>query len=305
MSLRQRLVRLIAGLLAIVFTLAVVFSILLPMANRWGATPAEIAATLPGDELLDRPLVNWTNAITIQVPPEAVWPWIIQIGERRGGYYSYTWIENTLFGKGSYVNASRAVPDFQNPPQGQVLIGEMLMIREYQPDRYMLAESMVPDLGWTWSWNVFPAGNGQTRLVIRNRVQPFTEAGNPAMIFFMDVGGFAMEQRMMQGIKLRAEGFSEPPYRESLEYFLFLGALLAGLASGLVFLSRSNWLKPLLAGIASVVALPVFLIVQPPLWIRGAIILILIGGLAWATLDESQFARPKRRELSKPSVESA
>ena len=296
MSIRARLIRLIAGLVSITITLAAAFAILMPLAHRLGASVAELASTLPGDELLDRPVVRWTNAITINAPPEKVWPWIIQIGDTRGGFYSYTFIENAIAGKPLYRNAETAVPEFQNPAVGEQIIEGMLKIREYQPGQYMLADSVSPDLGWTWVWSITPAGNGQTRLVIRNHVQPFTEGASPVMTFFLDAGGFMMEQRMMQGIKLRAEGSTEPPSMEKVEILLWLTALATGLVAGMTFLLKADWQKALLVGLASVLVLPVFMIAQPPIWLRTAVDLLLLAGLVWAVLPVSRFAAQPRSE---------
>ena len=65
-----------------------------PWHIRWGATGAEVDRPLPGDEIVKR-LRNWsTRAITIHAPAEAIWPWLAQIGQGRGGLYSYDWLEN-------------------------------------------------------------------------------------------------------------------------------------------------------------------------------------------------------------------
>jgi hypothetical protein len=296
MSIRTRLLRSFAGLLAIAVTLATAFAILMPMAHRWGATEAELASSLPGDELLDQPVVSWTNAITIHAPPEEVWPWIIQIGDTRGGFYSYTFIENAIAGKPLYHNAGRIVPEFQNPEVGEQIIGGMLKIREYQPGQYMLADAVGSDLGWTWVWNVTPVGNGQTRLVIRNHVQPFGEGASPLMTFFLDAGGFMMEQKMMQGIRLRAEGSTEPPSTETVELLLWFTALVTGVGAGLVFLLKAAWQKPLIVGILSVLALPLFMIAQPPVWLRAAIDLLLLAGLVWSILPDRRIADQVRSE---------
>jgi hypothetical protein len=61
---------------------------------RWGTTPAEARATLPGDELFPVYTGEATHAITIQAPPQQVWPWLMQIGQDRSGFYSYTFLEN-------------------------------------------------------------------------------------------------------------------------------------------------------------------------------------------------------------------
>ena len=60
---------------------------------RWGTTPAEAHATLPGDDLFPVYAGEATHAITIHAPPEQVWPWLMQIGQDRSGFYSYTFLE--------------------------------------------------------------------------------------------------------------------------------------------------------------------------------------------------------------------
>ena len=77
----------------------------------WGTVPSEQSAVLPGDELLVAPAMTTTRAITIDAPPEAVWPWLAQMGQGRGGFYSYDWLEN-VFGLGIH-NADRIEPDWQ------------------------------------------------------------------------------------------------------------------------------------------------------------------------------------------------
>jgi hypothetical protein len=78
---------------------------------RWGATAAEVARRLPGDELIPHPASVSTRAITIQAPVERVWPWVLQTGQERGGLYSYQWLEN-LFGSDIH-NADRIMPAWQ------------------------------------------------------------------------------------------------------------------------------------------------------------------------------------------------
>jgi hypothetical protein len=69
-----------------------------PRINRWGATDDEHRATWPGDEFVRSPGLVWTNAITIERPADEVWPWVTQLGQGRGGLYSYDWLENLLAG---------------------------------------------------------------------------------------------------------------------------------------------------------------------------------------------------------------
>jgi hypothetical protein len=70
--------------------------VLRPWYNSWGVTEEEAARSLPGDELVPDPRLGYTRAITIQAPPERVWPWLIQIGQGRGGLYSYDGLENLV-----------------------------------------------------------------------------------------------------------------------------------------------------------------------------------------------------------------
>jgi len=62
--------------------------------NRWGATTSEVTASMPGDDLVPHPRLGYTRAITVDAPPEAVWPWLVQMGQGRGGLYSFDGLEN-------------------------------------------------------------------------------------------------------------------------------------------------------------------------------------------------------------------
>src|ERR1035441_3948620 len=82
----------------------------------WGATPVEMAERLPGDTLLPDASSACTRAITVNAPPERVWPWIAQIGQGKGGFYSYAWLEN-LFGC-RIVNAAEVHSEWQDVQPG-------------------------------------------------------------------------------------------------------------------------------------------------------------------------------------------
>jgi hypothetical protein len=270
MSLKQTTLRFLAGLAVMLALLVALVAATLPIIHRWGATDAEVG---------------------LDAPPEAVWPWIAQIGDTRGGFYSYTFIENrvgAITGAGdyqvTYVNADRIHPEWQAPQPGDSIIQGMLKIREVKPGQYMLADSTASDaFYWLWLWQVQPAGAGQqTRLLVRFGIGLPGEDSNPVMTLVLDIGGFMMEQRMLQGIKLRAEGGREPAWMENAEIAVWLIALIAGLAAGAAFLVRSNWQKPLTVAVAAVVALFVLTFVQPALWLRVLVDTLLIAGLIWA-----------------------
>jgi hypothetical protein len=336
MSLRTRLLRIAIGLLILAGLLSALFAITLPAMHRWGATAAEVSQTLPGDALLTKPLIRWTHGETINAPPAQVWPWIAQLGDTRAGYYSYTFIENRVgaITGGTdynvvYHNADSVHPEWQNPRPGDPMIQSVLKVREVQPGEYLLADAVHPEaFNWVWLWHLQPVDGGQhTRLVVHFGIQLPGADSNPVMTFMMDVGGFVMEQNMLQGIKTRAEGGSEPTWTEPAEIALWLAALLAGLAAGVMFvfmpgrprplaallagsaagvlfLFRPGWPRPLAVAVAAVVALFVLTFVQPALWVRLLIDLGLFAGLAWAWTWRAQpagEARPSPAARQLPS----
>src|SRR5690242_10440737 len=107
MSARNTLSAALLGLGAAI-AYALVFR---PWHLRWGATDEETTETLPGDALVPHPKSQATHAITIHAPVAEVWPWLVQVGQDKGGFYSYTWLENLV---GCQMrNADRIVPQFQ------------------------------------------------------------------------------------------------------------------------------------------------------------------------------------------------
>jgi hypothetical protein len=170
----------------------------------WGARPDEAASRLPGDELLDDPDVVATRAITIDAPPSAVWPWLIQMGPGRGGVYTYDWIEN-LFGLDMH-SVDRIVPEWQSMEVGfewRNPQGKAMRVEVVEAERAIVLRA--EDGGWVWAFVLVPDGAG-TRLISRNR---FLLTGNgiarAAFVYLMEPGSLVMERKMLLGIKSRAE----------------------------------------------------------------------------------------------------
>ena len=280
MSKRVRTRRFLGGLALVLGILIVVLALVPLYIRNWGATAEEVVRPMPGDDLLPHPTLTWDHGLTIHGRPEEVWPWIAQIGDDRGAFYSYTFIQNLIAQDDLYHNADRIIPEFQDPYAGEGLIMDYLAVRTVEPGQYLLAQlAGVPELGWTWIWHLYPAGQGETRLVVRMRIQLSPEMDSPAVGYVMDVGGFVMERRMMQGIKDRAEGQIDPASIEAIEIALWLLALASGLGGALLFLARKAWQIPLLIGVLALVSLLAFTFVQPPIWIRALVNGLLLGGL--------------------------
>lgn len=187
--------------------------------NRWGATQAECRAALPGDELVPDPRLESTRAITIDAPPDAVWPWLAQLGQGRGGLYSYDALENLL---GLQIHsADRILPQHQDVAPGDpVRLGKpgspCFSVASVEAERSLVLVSAQPvsgdpvptpvrdGSGATWQWVLQPTEGGRaTRLVTRQRN---THPDSQRVLWgIVEPIGFVMERRMLQGIKSRSE----------------------------------------------------------------------------------------------------
>jgi hypothetical protein len=168
----------------------------------WGATAAEAAARLPGDELLEDAEGVATRAITIDAPPSAVWPWIAQMGPSpRGGAYTYDWIEN-LLGLNMH-SADRILPDYQQPQVGDGFGygANKMSFKIVEPERVLATQSA--DGNWVWTF-VLAEHGGKTRLISRNRFR-LPKLKDKIGMIPMEPGSLMMERKMLYGIKQRAE----------------------------------------------------------------------------------------------------
>ena len=173
----------------------------------WGASDEEAGAPLPGDELLEEADGVATRAIDIDAPPDAVWPWIAQMGPSpRGGAYTYDWIEN-LLGLGMH-SADEVLSEYQDPKLGDTIAyGKNTMrIERVEPEHVLAWRSQ--DGNWVWTFVLEPR-HGSTRLISRNRYRLPTIAARVGMLP-MEPASLVMERKMLQGIKSRAERLAAP-----------------------------------------------------------------------------------------------
>ena len=161
----------------------------------WGATEVEATARLPGDELLEEADGVATRAIEIEAPPQAVWPWIAQMGPApRGGAYTYDSIEN-LFGLGMH-SADRVLPEFQQPAVGDTIAyGRNRMQVERVEQGHVLAWRSE-DGNWVWTF-VLEASGERTRLISRNRFRLPTPVVRIGMLP-MEPASLLMERKMLR-----------------------------------------------------------------------------------------------------------
>lgn len=183
-----------------------------PVYVHWGTTAAERAAPLFGDNGQSGGLYRVDHAVTIRAPVDSVWPWLVQLGQDRAGFYSYDWLER-LAGDNVH-NAERIHPEWQRLEAGD-------FVRAAQPD-YL--GGRLGDLGWRVksvlpgrafvleNWGAFvlqPVDSDTTRFFVRTRGEGVaTLAGvvlGPISTFMFEPAHFIMQRRMMLGIRERAE----------------------------------------------------------------------------------------------------
>jgi Polyketide cyclase / dehydrase and lipid transport len=171
-------------------------SVVRPWLLGWGATAEEQSSALPGDELVDRPGIQTTRAVTVEAPVEAVWPWLAQIGQDRGGFYSYEWLENLAGCR--LRNADRIHPEWQQRRVGETVLlhpASGLKLVRFDPPRAYAFEG-----GWYFA---LEPEDGRTRLIARGRYR--RGLVSVAYGLLLEIPHFVMERKMLLGIKERAE----------------------------------------------------------------------------------------------------
>jgi len=175
--------------------------------RHWGATPDEVRADMPGDDRFPAAQFRATRALTVAAPPELVWPWLVQVGCGRAGWYSHDLLDNL-----GHPSATTIEPAWQDLQIGQwVAMSPKPPPTErtaFRVDSFKVANWLLwtkPDS--TWSWRLAPTGRDQTRLV--NRIHAVYDWRHPLDaslgVVLMEFGDFAMNRRMLHGIKARAE----------------------------------------------------------------------------------------------------
>ncbi len=208
----------IATLIAILAILAMIgYLAVRPRMLRWGTTPTEAGRIMAGDELISNVILVTTRAISIDVGPERVWPWLAQMGQGRGGFYSYDWLEN-LAGLDIH-NSDQIIPELQNIKPGDLIpfwrgAGVNVIIAE-PPHLLVLAGTIyrpkgdaagAEEVGGTWVFALEEIKTQVTRMVVRSRVAKFQPVWLSAVFMFMlEPVHFIMEYKMLRRIKEQAE----------------------------------------------------------------------------------------------------
>lgn len=175
------------------------------------ATPGERICALAGDGLIPQPIGTVNHAITIHRPPRDVWPWLVQMGSGRAGWYAYDFIDN-----GGHHSAERILPAYQNILVGSVFpalpgVTDVFLVTQFEPERSLVLSWRLPSGKYqtSWAFVLEQPQPGQTRLIVRGRVAPgYRPYGLPQWLAVPTgaMAHFIMQRKQLLGIARRAEG---------------------------------------------------------------------------------------------------
>ena len=193
-------------------------TILLPWQHRWGATDDELRRELPGDELVPGSDLHWTRAITVRARDTDIWPWLVQIGAGRSGYYGYPWLE-MLMGL-RVARPLRINPAWQKLDRGDVIPAEAdgtgyRVVAVTSPRVLVLgaqdADACVPRSfkllyhAFSWAFVLENAQPGETRVIMRMRAHLRRFPPIVLATYIVDFGAFFLKRRMLISLKQLAE----------------------------------------------------------------------------------------------------
>lgn len=182
-----------------------------PWHRRWGATDQEVAQPMLGDEAIEDPKFVSTRAVTIKAKPAEVWPWLMQMGFERGGMYSYDWVDRAM-GILDEESSWQILPEYQELKVGDLIpmgSGPSWPVKSLDPYRSLVLYGKESNVEFSWSYLLEEVGEGQTRLILRIRVDMDPKPWDIPLLLLMDPGEFLMTRKHLLGIKARAEALAK------------------------------------------------------------------------------------------------
>ena len=292
----------ILSIIAVFIILTLVYSSYIqPWFQKWGATDEEIRATWPGDDVVPGSSVVYTRAITIKAAPSEVWPWLVQIGQDRGGFYSYELLENIL-GSDTH-NADRIVPEWQRLDVGNIV--RMGPKKGIWANSFNIVGGIVPEKSLvlitpgesptrsasihgngTWSFTLVPVDGKTTRLIIRGRrIESPNQSIGLLYSPVVDSGQFILERKMMVGIKERTEGTLNQQTDDIIQVLLWMAAFFGLIMAIILVLVQKKWKLPLFIALATVLILWYLCFLQPPILYGILLDFVILMALARAIWD--------------------
>ena len=253
-----------------------------PLQLRWGATREEIRRAMPGDDIQPRPTFDATRSITIHARPQEIWPWLMQMGYGRAGWYGYDWIDNDgipssvqILPQWLQLRVGDAIPIWKNND---------FPVTTLLPNRILVFASGSGKTGFSMALGLYPVDASNTRLAWRIRWATYSR-NLPllATLAFTDLSDFIAVRQILLGIKARVEGVPpEKPATMYIELVLWLGSFVAFLASEFALIFSRSFLKPFVVAAATGLLTVWLVLTNPTLWICILVTLIIWALLVWA-----------------------
>lgn len=197
------------------------------LGRTWGATPEERQRRIPGDDLVAGSKAQTTHAVTIAAPPDDVWPWLVQMGWGRAGWYTYRWVDRLLF-PANGPSASAILAEHQHLAVGDHILdgppetGCSFTVRRLEPARLLVLHSDSHLFGplatrddvsmdWVWTWQLTGDGRGGTRIVQRNNLRLEPTWLHVAYVATMVPADFVMARSHLLGLERRVEQAAHVP----------------------------------------------------------------------------------------------
>lgn len=226
-----------------------------PYQLHWGATNEEVKQAIPGDESNPHLEFFATRAITIAGTPEEIWPWLVQMGYGRVGYYGYDILENLGSPQG-IRSADRILLEFEHFTVGDgVPISPVadMVFHAIEPDRYIIWAGKTGVVPSSFTWALYPLDAGHTRLASRIRWSyHLAQPGLLTLDLFTEFTDHLAVRKILQGVKGRVENQIKPMAQQNIEFAVYVLAALIFLATLLLSLIRplawGRWLVGLAGG---------------------------------------------------------
>jgi len=199
-------VTIIITAIALAILVLAYLKIIRPWQLQWGASKVENERSMPGDEIVEEPSFNATRAVTINAPAENIYPWIVQIGVNRAGWYSYDVLDNL-----ARKSAERILPEHQNIEFGDLIPmspdgKQGIWVKEFRENEWILWWDKAGDT--TWAWGIYPDGEQGCRLITRVRMKYRWKSISALFNLLIEFFDFPMMRKCMLGIKARAEALA-------------------------------------------------------------------------------------------------
>jgi hypothetical protein len=287
--MNRRPTRILALSGSLLLIAAAFFAVVRPWYRRWGATDAEVRRVLAGDEILPNATVQETRAITIDARVEDVWPWVAQLGQDRGGFYSFDLLENVVGCEMPTVDRLR--PEKQSwkpgdklwmyPPEKAGGVG-FATLRVYLPGRALGFGTHVPGSpssveDGSWSFVVEPIDESHTRFLVRGRGVGRSLLGTAFDAAIFEPIHFVMERRTMIGIQQLAQKSDRRRLANHAQVALWTITLGLMIFAAVLVIRRDRWRMALGAFVVAAIVFQVLALRQPPILVGAVLVLAVIA----------------------------